>query len=353
MTYETPEIRRPGVRAALDALLAARRVVLTTHVNADGDGTGCQAALLALLLDAGAEAWIVNPTPFPDTFRFLVPDPGRILDAKSDEAARRCREADLCVVVDTAEKSRIGRVNPLVDHLPKVVIDHHPADEEGIEGTLLQDTGASAAGELVYDLVLANGGPWTESVIDGLYVAILTDTGSFRFSNATPTAHRVVADLIARGASPDELHRRVYERTSTRRMRLLARALETLEVSPDGEVGWMVVPRDTYEALGCTSEDLDGMVDYPRSIDGVEVALLFRELEEGTVKLSLRSNGRVDVNALARELGGGGHVRAAGARVEGDVETVIRRVVDRAVELAGVADEAGEVEPAGEEGVDP
>jgi bifunctional oligoribonuclease and PAP phosphatase NrnA len=331
MPYHIPESRREAVREALRALERAERVILTTHINADGDGVGCQAALLSLLGERGAEAWIVNPTPMPDTFRFLLEDGDRVLEAGSGEAAERCREADLCVVVDTAEAPRIGRVKPMVDHLPKVVVDHHPPGDQAIEGTALLDTDAAAAGELIYDLVLAADGPWTRPVVDGLYVAILTDTGGFRFSNATPSAHRVIADLVERGASPDGLHRQVYGSLPLRAFRLRARALDTLEVSPGGRVAWMTVPSEAFRELGCEPADLEGMVDYPREVSGATVGLLFREVEAGRTKVSFRSNGPTDVNELARLFQGGGHERAAGALVAGPVEEVRDQVVDETI----------------------
>ncbi len=334
MTYEISDSRRVAVDVALEAMASAERVVLTTHVNADGDGAGSEAALLAVLRDMGVEGWVVNPTPYPDLYRFLVHDDARVLEASGEEATRRCREADLCIVVDTAEKARIGRVNPMVGHLPFLIVDHHPSGPDSIVGVSLRDPSAAATGELVFDLVWARGGPWTGELVDGLYVAVMTDTGSFRFSNATPGAHRVAAELVRRGASPDGLYRRVFGQMPVRRLHLLERVLGSLEVSDGGEVAWMTVPANVFRDLNCRSDDLEGFVDYPRGVEGVEVGLLFREIEEGHVKVSLRSNQRVDVNALAREFGGGGHVRAAGALVAGSVEEVREQVVGRAAEVA-------------------
>jgi bifunctional oligoribonuclease and PAP phosphatase NrnA len=327
MSYQTPSDRLASVRQALQALERAERIILTTHVNSDGDGVGCQAALLSFLEERGIQAWVVNPTPIPQVFHFLLDDPARILDPASPEAQERCQAADLCVVVDTGEVSRIGRVKPLVDDLPKVVVDHHPPGDREIEGLSLRDPSAAAAGELVFDLILEAGGPWTRTVVDGLYVALLTDTGSFRFSNATPNAHRVVAELVARGASPDQLHRKVYGSFPLRAFRLRARALETLELSPGGKVAWMTVPLDAYLELECTPSDLEGMVDFPREVEGVEVGLLFRELEDGNTKISFRSNGPADVNTLARSFGGGGHARAAGALLSEPLEPARERVL--------------------------
>ncbi|MEX0856102.1 MAG: bifunctional oligoribonuclease/PAP phosphatase NrnA [Gemmatimonadota bacterium] len=328
MTYQIPPSRRRDIDALIPLIQGSRRVILTTHLNADGDGTGCEAALLAILSEMGKEAWIINPTPFPEPFLFLLSDPERVVAAGTAHAEALCREADLGIVVDTGEKSRIGRVKPMLDPLPLIVIDHHPPGEDALEATSLRDPTAAAAGELVFDLIHAMGGPWSRSVVEGLYVAILTDTGSFRFSNATPSVHRVVAELIERGASPDGLYRSVYGQVPLRRIQLLQESLATLTLSPDGSVAWMTVPATTFRTLGCTSEDLDGMVDYPRGLEGVEVGLLFRELETGQVKASFRSNGAVDVNKVARVFGGGGHVRASGALMRGTLEEVRQRVVD-------------------------
>ena len=339
--YEIPETRHAAVKEAVGILRSAKQVILTTHVNADGDGAGCEAALLSFLGDAGVEAWIVNPTPFPANLRFMVDDERRILELASEEAQDRCRKADLCVILDTAERSRIGKVSSLVDHLPTLVIDHHPAGGDAFEGASLRDNTAAAAGELVFDLLWSGGGPWTRSTVEGLYVALMTDTGSFRFSNVTSRMHRIVAELIERGASPDGLYREVYGQVPLRRIRLLREILSTLDVSADQRVAWISVPAKVFRELGCTSEDLDGIVDYPRELRGVEVGVLFRELEDGRVKVSLRSNGVVDVNALARSFGGGGHLRASGALVNGSLDEVRERVVAQVI--------AAVVEPGGTE----
>lgn len=345
MTYKLLPSRKDSVEAILQALEGATSVILTTHLNADGDGSGCEAALLALLLDMGKDGWIVNPTPFPENFRPLLPDPSRVLDVEGEEAAKRCREADLLIVVDTGAVDRIGKVAPLVEHLPALLIDHHPPGPDLLPATItFLDTSAAAAGELVFDLLRARGGPWTRSSLDGLYVAIFTDTGGFRFSNSTPGAYRAAADLVERGASPDDLARFVHGQSPLRRIRLLERALATLEQSPDGRVAWMTIPADAYKALGCKPNDLEGLVDYPRDLEGVEVGLIFREIEPGRVKISLRSNRIVDVNALAREFGGGGHVRASGALVLGEgLDPLRARVVERAVEMARASIPEGRV----------
>lgn len=330
MSYHTPEHRRSAVARILERLRRARQVILTTHLNADGDGAGSEAALAAWLHDQQIEVAIVNPTRFPDSFTFLLEEKGWVADAGSGRAQELCASADLAVVLDTGEVGRIGRVKPLIDHLDTIVIDHHLASSSPIEGVTLRDENACATGELIYDLISAADGPWMRGVVEGLYVAILTDTGSFRFANASPDCHMIAADLIAKGVDPESIFRQVYGHFPARRMQVLAAALGELEVDDEVGLAWMTVPREVYETSGASAEDLDGFVDYPRSIAGIEVALLFRTTTKGDTKVSFRSNGLVDVNKIAREFGGGGHAMASGALVRGSLEEVRDQIVEAA-----------------------
>jgi phosphoesterase RecJ-like protein len=327
------------VAAALEALLASRRTVITTHVNADGDGAGSEVALAAWLRSNGNDAYIVNPTPFPDSYRFLLEEEGAkwILAAGSSDAQVACARADLAVVLDTGEFPRIGRIKPMIENLSTLVIDHHPPGDQPIGGVSLRDSSACATGELTFDVIQAAGGPWPRPVVEGLYVAVLTDTGSFRFSNSTAESHGVAAELIERGADPEWLYGKVYGHTPLRKLLLLRAALDTLDVDMTLGVAWMSVPDEAFRDLEAVTEDLEGLVDYPRSIEGVEVGLLFRKTAGGT-KVSFRSNGMVDVNVLARRFGGGGHVRASGALVEGEeASEVIPRVVEATREAVRAA----------------
>ncbi|MCG6987502.1 MAG: bifunctional oligoribonuclease/PAP phosphatase NrnA [Gemmatimonadetes bacterium] len=327
MSYRTPPGRIAAVREVRDALLASRRAVLTTHLNADGDGAGCEAAVASWLRANGTEAWIVNPTPFPESFRFLMGDEDWLVEAGSRTAQEICESSDLAVILDTGEVPRIGRVRSLIRDLPTVVVDHHQPGEQPIGGISLRDPDACATGELVFDVLLAAGGPWTPGALQGIYVAILTDTGSFRFANSTPGSHRVAADLVERGVDPEEMFAAVYGAAPVRKYRLLARALTTLEADEEAGVAWMIVPQDAIDELGATPEDLEGMVDVPRGISGVQVGLLFRQTTTGEVKVSFRANGPVNVNELARRFGGGGHLRASGAMVPGPMARAVESVV--------------------------
>jgi bifunctional oligoribonuclease and PAP phosphatase NrnA len=332
-TVPVPERRREGLRRLRERLLAARRVVLTTHVNADGDGAGSEAAVAAWLLGRGIRATIVNPTPFPDGFRFLLPEGAEVADWGTAAATAAVGEADLLLVLDTNEASRI---EPLAEHVAReriVVIDHHPAGAGVVADEGVLDPTAAATGELVYDLLLSDGDEVPEAAVIGLYVAIVTDTGSFRFSNTQPRTHRVAADLLARGVDPEEVYQRIYATVPRRRVELLREALGTLQQDPRAGVSWIVVSHALISRLGATGEDLDGLVEHARALEGTRVALLFRETPEGRTKVSFRSNGGVDVNRVARHFGGGGHVKASGATLDGLPDEAVPKV------LAVVAEE--------------
>jgi phosphoesterase RecJ-like protein len=316
----------------VDRIDAAERVVLTTHINADGDGAGSEAALAHWLSAAGKTVTIVNPTPFPAMFRFLLEDPAVVAGIGSPAADHALAEADLVVVLDTAEPARIGRVAKAIAGKTVVVIDHHVRSDTMLEGVMLQDVSACATGELVFDLLEAAElpVPWSQSILEGLYTAVVTDTGSFRFSNTTPRAHQVAGELIAQGVDPEQMYRRIYATVPLRRVELLRHALERLEIDPDYPITWITIERGIMERLGTSSEDLEGVVDHARSIEGTELAILFRETADGSTKISLRSAGAVDVNAIARTFGGGGHVKAAGALIADRLNAARPRVLEAA-----------------------
>ena len=327
MSYRTPRARAAMVNEARDALLASRRAILTTHLNADGDGAGSEAALASWLHANGTEVWIINPTLFPDSLSFLIEREEWIVPAGSRRARDLCDQADLAVVLDTGEVPRIGRVRDLIRDLPTLVIDHHQTGEHAIGGISFRDPEACATGELVCDLVHAAGGPWTDHIALGIYVAVLTDTGSFRFSNSTSASHRIAADMIERGVEPENVYARVYGAAPLKRYQVLRHALDTLECDAEHGISWMTVPYEVVDELNATADDLEGMVDVPRSIEGTQVGLLFRKTSKGDIKVSFRSSGPVDVNKLARRFGGGGHVKASGAMVPGPLDEAIEKVL--------------------------
>ncbi len=309
-------------------LARANNIVLTTHMNPDADGAGSAVALLAWLRDRGAEGWFVPPTPLPERYRFLLPEESWHLPARSADAARACAAADLVVVVDAGDLRRLGRVKPMVEGRPTVVIDHHTTPTRPIPGDRLVDTGACATAELVYDILMAAGARWTPAIDNALYTAIVDDTGSFAYSNVTPDTHLLAAELVQRGVDVAGIHRQLFESMDVRRLKLLRECLG--ELRAESGLSWITVPDQAYRDLKATSGDLEGLVNYPRAIKGVEVAMLFRTTNDGATKVSFRSNGLVDVDGIARSFGGGGHAKAAGALVSRPLEEVRADVVNAA-----------------------
>ena len=334
MTVTAPSAdRTTALEGVLRALRLARRVVLTTHVNADGDGTGSEVAAAVWLTALGIQATIVNPTPYPAAFRFLLEARGAekltVAELGTPEADAALAQAEVILVLDTGEPARIGKVARSLSGSDVIVVDHHPPGPEPMRTVAeVRDPSACATGELIYDLLTLDASyrSWPLAVLQALYTAIATDTGSFRFSNTTPRTHEIVGDLIRRGVDPEAMYGRLYA-VPLRRALLLRESLATLEVDAAHAISWITIPEDATERLGILPEDLDGVIEHARTIEGTEVALLFRQTG-GSTKISFRSNGATDVNAIARTFGGGGHVKAAGALVGGPLEQNRERVLE-------------------------
>ncbi len=309
------------------------RVCLTTHVNPDGDGLGSEAGLTHLLRARGIDVVITNPTPTPPRYDFLFE--GLTGVDRSDEAVREIRKADLIVVLDIGDLDRIGMLSQAVRErgVPVGCIDHHVSPGELPDGPRYVDPQASATAALVYELALGNDWPLSQDAARSLYVGILTDTGAFRFSNTNARTLRTAAALLETGLDPESIYLDVYANAPEGRARLLAEALQTLVVEPEHGLAWVTVPPGAMARHGVTPDDLDGVVEYPRSIAGVRMALLFRELASGRIKVSLRSVGDVDVAAFARPFGGGGHMKAAGISVDGSMAEAQQLILGAAREF--------------------
>jgi phosphoesterase RecJ-like protein len=320
--------RRQALAELRSVLRRSHRIVLSTHVNADGDGAGSEAAMALWLEEEGLEVAIVNPTPFPDAFQFLLGG-RRAWTADQGDGRRALQDADAILVLDTSETSRIGAVAERIDGLKVLVIDHHPPTPRAIGETVVLDPTACATGELVYDLITLDGDRPTTAQARGLYVAIVTDTGSFRFGNTTPRAHAIAAELLRAGVEIGPMFRRLFARYTAAGLDLLRRALDSLEVDEEHAVAWIALRDRDVEETGAGPEDREGLVEYPRRLVGIEVAILFRELSDGRTKISLRSNGGVNVDSVARDFGGGGHPQASGALLDLPLDEARRRVVER------------------------
>lgn len=313
----------------VETLRAVHRVAVLSHVSPEADCIGAALGCTLALKEQGKAAVAYNADPLPRTLRFL---PGA---ADLVQADRLPASLDCVVVVDTSDPERAGGLLTGVG-APVLNVDHHKTNVRF--GTLnWVAPEASSAGEMVFHLLRALRHPISPPVAINLYAAILTDTGSFHYSNTTPEALRVAATLVEAGAVPAEITASLYDQRDAGELRLLSRCLGTLALSRDGRVAWMEVTAADLADVGLAPDALEGFINYPRSIAGVDVALLFKALSGDGVRVSLRSRGRADVAAVAATFGGGGHHNAAGCQVSGDLAAARRAV------LAAVERELGRV----------
>ncbi len=316
----------------VQAFREGRRFLIAGHVDPDPDCIGSLLAVDWLLERLGKEAQPLSHDALLPQWQFF-PRIDRI--AHPTAGAPWSRETwDTLVVVD-CELERTGSVALWADRVERVInIDHHVTNE-GTGDINLIDPGAAATGELIYRVIRAAGVGLDASVATLLYAAIMSDTGSFRFSNTTAAAFEIAADLVRHGAKPDVIAGELYDTRSWEYVRLLGRVLETLQRSPDGSVAWITLTQEMIREEGARADESEGFIQYPRMIDGVEVALFFKETGPGEVRVGFRSKRRVDVSQLAQEFGGGGHPRAAGCTFHGTLDQAVEQIVARAVQLAG------------------
>lgn len=313
VTFEPVKSGEDAWAEATRILTSSRRVVLTTHVSSDGDGLGCELALARTLRRVlGTETHIINPTPMQARYGFL--DPERMIRTYTPALDETIAGCDAVVVLDINRWDRLGDMATPVraSAAVKLCVDHHPPQER-FGDVAVVDTTACATGVLVYDLVVAIGSGLGDDAVDPLYVAIMTDTGSFRFANTNTRAFEIATELVHRGARPDVLFRHIYETSSPGRMRLLGHVLSTLAYECDGRLVHFTITNETLARCGVERDEAEGFTDVVRSVEGSQVVLSFVETETGGLKVSLRSKAKtLDVSAIAQAFGGGGHVNASG-----------------------------------------
>jgi phosphoesterase RecJ-like protein len=313
------------VGAILKTIEGSRRFLVASHEGPDGDAIASTLALTLALRSLGKEVVAYNCDGVPDALTFL-PESATIRTVL--EPGERF---DVGFILDAGELRRAGlhlaqRCDLLVN------IDHHPFSEH-FTPLHYVDEQASATGVLIYRLLQEGNIPLTRKVAFCVYAAILADTGSFRYSNANAEAFRVAGEMIALGVNSWDAAAGLYENQPELRLRLLALSLQTLTISSCGRYGSVSVTSEMYNVTGARAEHTDGFVNYPRSIHGVEVGLFFRQIGLDQFKVGFRSKGRIDVGAIAREFGGGGHHNAAGAQLKGDLDSVRSIVFQRVDQL--------------------
>ncbi len=312
----------------------ADRILLSTHVNPDGDGLGSEVALYYWLKKQGKDCRILNPSGLNDEYQ-------QVFDFTKFEEYDRAAHKDWLISVDLAIIFDIGEFNRLQElgedinelNLTTVSIDHHPHRNPNGFMYTVHDLSASATSYLIYEYMLYAADQAGEELTlgreeaEGLYVALMTDTGSFHYSNTTPEAHEMAGKLISQGVEPYELYTAIYESSPVERLRLLGAALETIKITADGKLAWFTVTRDMMWRTGAKSEHIGGFTDMVRSVKGAELALMFHEQGDERCRINFRSKGKVKINSLARKLGGGGHEFAAGATIQISLDEAISKIV--------------------------
>lgn len=313
--------RETMLQEAADFIQERDDFLLLTHVNPDGDAYGSTLGMAHLLQAMGKRFTIANEDPVVDKFYFLP------MSEKIQLSSEFARSFSHVIVLDCGDIRRLGESAALLSDDAEILnIDHHKTNDLFGKANLV-DLEAAATSQIVFHLAKHLQIDLDTDGAICLYTGILTDTGGFRYSNTTVEVHQIAAVLLDAGINPFEISDRVLETLTWNQVQLTREALGSLQRDESGKVAWLSVTRSLLNRLGASDEDAEGLVSYARNVQGVEVGILFREKEDGSIKVSLRSKYRVDVGEIALFFGGGGHARAAGCTMQGPAEQVQQQVL--------------------------
>jgi bifunctional oligoribonuclease and PAP phosphatase NrnA len=311
--------RQGTVDQVVAAITANQRFVLSSHARPDGDAIGSQLAMAYALDALGKRVTLVNRDPVPSP---LKPFPGTDRIVVADRADG---EFDAAIVMECSALERTG-VSGL-DRAAVINIDHHQGNT-GYGTVNWFDPSAAACAEMVYDLIVALGVPLTPTIATHIYVGILTDTGSFHYSGITSRTFDICRVLVDAGVDPPRVARAVFDSNTLGRLRLFGSVLSAIELAHDGRVAVMRVDQAMAASAGGTYEDTEGLINLPLTVKEIRVSVFFKEIGPADYRVSLRSKGSIDVAAVARGFGGGGHKNAAGCSVRGDYPMARTTILD-------------------------
>ncbi len=288
--------------------------LITSHVNPDADAIGSEVAFYHLLKKLGKQAFIINHSSTPYNLEFF--NKGNIIN-KFDETVHKniFSEVDVLVALDFNRANRIVSMEKLFreSNKTKICIDHHQDPEKFVDESFI-DTNACATGQIIYEFIKStNIVPLDYDIAYPIYAAIMTDTGSFRFNRTTSEVHIIISELLKLGINPEEVYDKIYDQSKFSKIKLLGKALESIQLKAENKLGYMVLTQKDFKEFGAVESDTENFVNYNLSIENVVMGILFIELNNG-FKVSFRSKGNIPVNKLAAEFGGGGHTNASGAR---------------------------------------
>ncbi|MBO9609541.1 MAG: bifunctional oligoribonuclease/PAP phosphatase NrnA [Paenibacillaceae bacterium] len=297
--------------------------LVVSHVTPDGDAVSSTLAAGLMLQQLGKRYVMINEGNSPRKFDYLSGYES-IVNYSATAVDRTFANV---ISVDCADFKRVGTVSKLfANEVSLLNIDHHPTNDAFGSANLLRFDAAATA-EILYDLAYEIGARWTKELSDCIYTGLLTDTGGFRYANTTPKVLQIASEMLQYGVNGNELADHLLEKLSYSHVALLRKALTSLAFTDDKRIAWVQVSAADIEEAQASNEDLEGLVNYPRNIEGVEVGLLFKQVVPDRYKVSMRSAGLVDVSAIAKSFGGGGHVRAAGCTLVGELSEIVDRVV--------------------------
>ena len=317
------------LQRAAEEIRRRRRFVIASHVRPDGDAIGSQLAMAYALRALGKEARIVNrdPPPLP-----LLSFPGV---ADIEIAERIDDSGDAVIVMETGDVSRTGVAG--LDAGFVINIDHHVGNT--MYGAVNWfDVSAAACGEMVFDLVRELRVPLTYEIAVHVYVAILTDTGSFHYSNISPRTFDTCRQCVEAGVNPQAVARAVFDSNSLGRLKLFGAVLSGMQLDAAGQVATLTVDEQLLADCGATYEDTDGLINLPLTVKGIQAVIFFKKIGPDDWRISLRSKGNIDVNAVAKQFGGGGHKNASGCSATGSLDglkALFQKRVLEQIELAG------------------
>jgi bifunctional oligoribonuclease and PAP phosphatase NrnA len=305
----------------IKAINEGHNFLITAHIRLDGDALGSELAVYLMLKEMGKKAVIYNRDHTPERY-LCLPAAHNI-----SHTLNNVEQYDTCIVLDCSDLSRVGDEAENIRKIKKLInIDHHVSNN-GFCALKMLDAKASSTGELVFRLMRKMRVRMSKDICTNLYAAIITDTGSFRYSSTTSETFAVAGNLVENGANPQRIAENIYENDSPARLKLMAKALETLSLDLESKVGSMVVTQKDLMETGAAWEHTEGFVDIPRTVRGIEVSVLYTQREEDHFKLSLRSKAKVNVEKVAKKFGGGGHIHAASCWIKGDIETIKLQII--------------------------
>ena len=313
---------RPA-RELVATIESGRRFVIASHQRPDGDAVGSAMAMALALVALGKEATVVTDAPLPS---FLQPFPGTadILITKEVTVAY-----DAAIIMECSDLSRTGITG--LDRSLVINIDHHPGNT-GYGAINWIDESAAACGEMVLTLIDVLEAPVSKETATHIYLAVLTDTGSFHFSHISPRTFAVAKRCLEAGADPQWIARTHYDSSSLARVRVFGAVLNTMTIVGDGRVALLGITRKVLADLGATSDDLEGLINFPLTVKEIAAVAFFKEVGDADWRVSMRSKGNVDIGAIAKTFGGGGHKNAAGCSTKGDLASLQKQFGDLMIE---------------------